>query len=205
MEFPEGNHPRPVRRRREHHGQPRRCAGADSSAPGQLRLFRRYQADGSDLRFVAGDDKTPLKFHVERYDPTNNLAFLWVKVPRLAGGTATEKIYLYYGNAQAPSAADVGGTYDANQVLVYHFGNDGAPQDSTAYANNASGSDAEANAASLIGGGAKFTGGSTITVPSTASLRILPDKGATLSAWVRIEGPQAEASLLEFSGANRAL
>src|SRR5262249_41501773 len=60
---------------------------------GNFGYFGDTKADGSDLRFVAGDDKTPLKFHVERYDPTNNLAFVWVKVPQLAGGTATGKIY----------------------------------------------------------------------------------------------------------------
>ena len=32
--------------------------------------FANARDDGSDIRFVAADDKTPLKFHVERYDGT---------------------------------------------------------------------------------------------------------------------------------------
>ena len=33
----------------------------------------------SDFRLLAGDDKTPLKFHFEKYDPQNQMAFLWVQ------------------------------------------------------------------------------------------------------------------------------
>lgn len=172
---------------------------------GNFGYFADTKPDGADLRFVAGDDKTPLKFHVERYDVTNNLAFVWVKVPRLAGGTATEKIYLYYGNANAPAGADAAGTYDANQVLVMHFDGENASQDATAYGNNASVLTAEVSNASLIGGGLRFASGTTATIPGSASLRVLPDKGATFSAWVRIEAPQSEASILELADANNAL
>ncbi len=166
---------------------------------GNFGYFADTKPDGSDLRFIAGDDKTPLKFHLERYDVTNNLAFIWVKVPRLAGASASEKIYLYYGNPKAPSGADVGGTYDANQVLVLHFGDDGAPQDATAHANNADTFTADHNPASLIGGGASFLGDGAITVPSSASLRILPGRGATFSSWLRIDAPQTDAYVFELA------
>lgn len=187
-------------------------SGSPADVPVLIRLhlgnfgyFADTKPDGSDLRFVAGDDKTPLKFHVERYDPTNNLAFVWVKVPRLAGGTNTEKIFLYYGNVKAPAGADAPGTYDASQVLVYHFGGEGAPKDLTAFSNNASDSSAEATGASLIGDGVKFTGSNSISVPATASLRVLPDKGATFSAWVRIDAPQSDAYVFEMADQSRAL
>jgi len=172
---------------------------------GNFGYFTDTKADGSDFRFVAGDDKTPLKYHVERYDPTNNLAFIWVRVPRLAGGDAAGKIFLYYGNPKAPVAADAAGTYDANQVLVYHFANEGPPEDATAYANKATASSAEANPASLIGGGVKFAGAQTISVASTASLRVLADKGATFSSWVRIDAAQTDAYVLEMAESARGL
>ena len=55
-------------------------------------------------------------------------------MPKLNGGTNTDKIYLYYGNKKASSGADAPGTYDANQALVYHFGAAaGSPQDATGY------------------------------------------------------------------------
>src|ERR1700722_8095244 len=133
--------------------------------------FNDTKPDGSDFRVVAGDDKTPLKFHFEKYDVQNQMALLWVRVPQITGGSKTEKIYAYYGNPDASSAADVAGSYDASQVLDLSFG-DGTetPSDLTAYKNNPSASTAQLTPASLIGAGAKFSGKESISVPATPSL-----------------------------------
>src|ERR1700678_2943282 len=80
--------------------------------------FSDTKADGSDFRLISGDDKTPLKFHFERYDSQNQMAFLWVQIPQIAGGSKTDKLYAYYGNPNASAAADLPGTYDASQALV---------------------------------------------------------------------------------------
>lgn len=173
-------------------------AGTPQDVPVLVRLslanfsyFNDTKPNGSDFRLLSGDDKTPLKFHFEKYDAQNQMAFLWVLMPQLTGGAKTDKIYAYYGNPDAPSAADIPGTYDASQTLVLSFSEaSGIPQDSTAYKNNPSGSTAELNPASLIAGGAKFSGKESITVPATASLRLLPNQGFTASAWLRIEQPQ---------------
>jgi biopolymer transport protein ExbB len=153
--------------------------------------FNDTKPDASDFRLVAGDDKTPLKFHFEKYDPQNQMAFLWVRVPQLTGGAKTDKIYAYYGNADAPSAADVAGTYDASTVLVLSFDEfAGLPLDSTAYKNNPSASSAALTPASLIAGGVKFAGAQSITVPASPSLRLLPNQGFTASAWLRADAAQ---------------
>jgi biopolymer transport protein ExbB len=153
--------------------------------------FNDTKPDGSDFRLVAGDDKTPLKFHFEKYDPQNQMALLWVRVPQITGGSKSEKIYAYYGNPDAPAGADIPGTYDASQTLVLSF-SDGAgpPLDSTAYKNNPSASTAALSPAGLIGGDAKFSGKESIKVPATASLRLLPNQGFTASAWLRVEQAQ---------------
>jgi biopolymer transport protein ExbB len=164
--------------------------------------FNDTKADGSDFRLVAGDDKTPLKFHFEKYDPQNQMALLWVRVPQITGGSKSDKIYAYYGNPDAPAGADVPGTYDAQQVLVLSFAEStGLPMDSTAYKNNPSESTAVLTPASLIAGGAKFAGKESVTVPATASLRLLPNQGLTASAWLRIEQPQQAAVLALTDGA----
>jgi biopolymer transport protein ExbB len=163
--------------------------------------FNDTKPDASDFRLVAGDDKTPLKFHFERYDPQSQLAFLWVRVPQITGGGKSDKIYAYYGNADAASAADVAGTYDAQQVLDLSFAEaSGLPLDGTAYKNNPAASTAELTPASLIAGGAKFAGNQSIIVPATASLRLLPNQGFTASAWLRIEQPQQSAILALADG-----
>jgi biopolymer transport protein ExbB len=165
--------------------------------------FNDTKADGSDFRVVAGDDKTPLKSHFEKYDPQNQMALLWVRVPQMTGGSKSDKIYAYYGNPDAPGgAADVADTYDAQTVLVLSFAETtGLPLDSTAYKNNPSASTAVLTPASLIAGGAKFSGKESITVPATASLRLLPNQGLTASTWVRIEQPQQAAVLALSDGA----
>ena len=164
--------------------------------------FNDTKADGSDFRLIAGDDKTPLKFHFEKYDPQSQIALLWVRVPQITGGAKSDKIYAYYGNPDAPAAADVAGTYDAQQVLVLSFPETtGLPMDSTAYKNNPSASTAVLTPAALIAGGAKFAGKESITIPATASLRLLPNQGLTASAWLRIETPQQAAVLALVDGA----
>jgi biopolymer transport protein ExbB len=178
-------------------------AGADIAATPQdvpvlVRLslanfsyFNDTKPDGADFRLVSGDDKTPLKYHFEKYDPQNQMALLWVRVPQITGGAKTDKIFAYYGNPDAPSAADVPGTYDASQALVLSFSEaSGLPLDATAYKNNPSASTAALTPASLIAGGAKFSGKESITVPATPSLRLLPNQGLTASAWLRIEQAQ---------------
>ncbi len=193
------------------------AAGADIAATPQdvpvlVRLslanfsyFNDTKPDGSDFRVLSSDDKTPLKFHFEKFDPQNQMAFLWVHVPQITGGSKTDKIYAYYGNPDAPAAGDVPGTYDAQQVLVLSFAEaSGLPMDSTAYKNNPSASTAELTPASLIAGGAKFDGKESITVPATASLRLLPNQGLTASAWVRIEQPQ-QAAVLALADQGKSL
>ncbi|MEJ0004908.1 MAG: DUF2341 domain-containing protein [Steroidobacteraceae bacterium] len=187
-------------------------AGTPQDVPVLVRLslanfsyFNDTKPDGSDFRLLAGDDKTPLKFHFEKYDPQDQMALLWVRVPQITGGSKTDKIYTYYGNADSPGAADVPGTYDVSQVLVLSFAeSSGVPQDGTAYKNNPSTSTAVLTPASLIAGGAKFSGKESITVPATASLRLLPAQGLTASAWLRISQGQ-KAAVLDLSEQGKSL
>ena len=67
--------------------------------------FTKARPDGGDLRFVAADDKTPLAYHIERFDPSAELALVWVDVPQVQAG-AQQQIWLYYGNQEAKAAGD---------------------------------------------------------------------------------------------------
>jgi biopolymer transport protein ExbB len=187
--------------------------GAPSDVPVLVRLslanfqyFADAKPDGSDFRFIASDDKTPLNYHIERFDPQAQLAFVWVRVPRLTGGANTDRIFLYYGNKKAISGADAPGTYDANQALVYHFGAPkGSPQDATGYKSEPSAFNAEVTPASLVAAGAKFAGAQTISIPANGAVRLAPDKGFTLSAWVRFEAAQSQAYVAQLADQGREL
>jgi biopolymer transport protein ExbB len=168
--------------------------------------FNDVKPDGSDFRVVAGDDKTPLKFHLERFDSKNQMAFLWVAVPQMTGGAKSDKIYVYYGNADAPAGGDLAGSFDPKQALMFEFGEtSGSPKDATAYKNDASASAAELTPASLIAGGAKFAGGQSITVPSSASLRLLPSDGLTLSSWVKADSKPGEMDVMVLADGQHEL
>ena len=173
---------------------------------GNFQYFADAKADGSDLVFIAADDKTPLRFHIERFDAQAQIAFVWVRMPRLAGGAKTDKIYLYYGNKKAASGADTAGTYDTPEALVYHFATPktGA-QDSTGYKSEPDRFGADVNPASLIGSGARFGGSQVISIPASGATRLLAGKGLTISAWVRFEGPQSDVYLAQLADQGREL
>ena len=163
---------------------------------GNFSYFSDSKPDGSDLRFIAADDKTPLKFHVERYDSANQLAYVWVRVPRVAA-KSSDFIWMYYGNAKAVAASESGMTYDATQAAVFHFDNaTGIPQDQTANKNTINAWSAQPVNASLIGGGAVVGNGKSFTVNTSPSLRFVPEAGATVSMWIKLNGAQKDADIL---------
>lgn len=174
-------------------------------APVLLRLhagnfdFASAAEDGSDLRFVASDDKTPLKFHIEKFDGLiDQVGLVWVEVPDLAPGAASS-IWMYWGNPKASAAADPAGTYDTDQLLVYHFGEaDGIARDQTRNGNDAL-DPGQRDEAGLIGFGLTFANGGSIRLPASPSLLIGAGQPLTWSAWVRSPAP-AEGILYSAGG-----
>ena len=171
--------------------------GADvSTVPVLLRLstgsfdFLTAKDDGSDIRVIADDDKTPLRFHVERFDKANELAFIWVQIPKLAAKDSKQQIWLYYGNEKAPVVNDSKGTYDAPQLMVWHFGEtEGLPKDSTANGLNASEGKITNVVGGLIGGDARLAanGGLSATSPALQAA-----KGLTFSSWIKADNLNGE-------------
>ena len=146
--------------------------------------FADANPDGSDLRFVAEDDKTPLKYHVEKFDSVFNLAFVWVSIPKIKAGETT-KLWMYYGNSKAANGGDARVTYDPDQVLVYHFAERGVPAaDSTGYSNNST-TIAQVDESGLIGTATKFDGKSVVQLPASSSLAVAPGGAWTWSAWLK--------------------
>jgi biopolymer transport protein ExbB len=156
--------------------------------------FGTAKEDGGDLRFVAADDKTPLKHHVEKYDSLLGEALVWVSIADLKPGTKNE-IWLYYGNPKAPTAVDAKGTYDPGTLLVYHFADHGTPpQDSSAWANGAQTALPGADGA-IIGQGLRFDGQTALTLPGSPSLVVAEGGELTWSVWLKMAAPQPRAVL----------
>jgi len=169
---------------------------------GNFGYFLDLADDARDLRFLSGDDQLPLKFHVEKFDPLNEMALVWVQVPKLLAASADNNIWMYYGNPNAISGEDPAGTYDADQTLVYHFATgQAAPRDSSAYANHAAAWTGETLSDALIGAGARFNGNSQLRIADQPALQIDPAKGWTMSFWLRTDA-LPEAPLPVFSRAD---
>jgi len=160
--------------------------------------FVNAKEDGEDIRFLAADEKTVLKHHIERFDPLDEIALVWVNLPRLSGGGSQDFIWMYYGNKSAIGGQDPKGSYDVNQVAVYHLGEiDGTPKDETAYENQASEFAAGQGLPSVIGNGITLNGaGDNITIPPSPSLNF--SEGFTFSAWIRIMDALQEAYLFSM-------
>lgn len=176
-------------------------AGEVADAPVLIRLhtgnfdFLSANENGSDLRVVAGDDTTELKFHIEKWDGINQLALVWVKLPKL--GASTEA-WLYFGNEAAAPASDAKGTYDAASA-DYHFAEAaGNPADSGPNGLNATAFSGERMAASFANGGVKFNGTQSLTLPA-----INATGGMSVAMWVK---PAAlDGTLVQAGGLNAAL
>jgi biopolymer transport protein ExbB len=172
---------------------------------GNFGFFAELAEGGKDLRFMV-DDKTPAKFHVEKLDPINEMALVWVKVPQFHGQAGTDALWMYYGNAEAPDGGDAKGTYDVSQALVYHF-DEGRPlpADATAYGNDAKESGAVVDPAGWIGAAARFAGNGGVEIAAAPSLQVDPQKGWTFSAWLKIDQPQGEAYVMRAAEGGDAL
>jgi len=158
--------------------------------------FDAAKEDGSDLRFIAGDDKTPLKYHVEKYDALLGEALVWVGIPDLKPGAKTD-IWLYYKNPKAVPAEDGKGTYDSATTLVYHFAERGQPpRDHSTWGNQAI-TAGDGTDGALIGRGLKLDGAATVSIPAATSLAWAAGGKMTWSAWVK--PADAAASGIVFS------
>ncbi len=173
-------------------------SGPIGAAPVLIRLadlnFGAAKEDGGDIRIIGADDKTPLVFHIEKFDPLLGEAFVWVKVPELKPGAQTS-LWLYYGNPgniTIPGASDPKEIYDGDTILVYHFGESGAPaHDSSGTGNNSEGPIITTD--SLIGSGLRLGGKLPVTIPAAASLAWTDGAPLTWSAWVKPAALQPNA------------
>ena len=168
--------------------------------PGNFKL-ESLKEDGSDLRVISGDDKTPLKYHLEKFDPLLGEALLWIGFSDLKPGSRTN-FWLYFSNPKAAAGDDAKGTYDASTVLVYHFAERGQPpRDSSNWGNHAAFAAPSTDGAS-IGRGLKLEGDAAVTIPGGPSLAWASGGRMTWSVWLK--PAEAESSAVIFSRSEAA-
>ena len=155
--------------------------------------FKDAKPDGSDLRILAGDDKSALAFQIENWSADQQSALVWVQVPALSAAGPTP-LYLYYGNTKAAPAGSAPATF-SGQALVWHFGEAGAPQDASG--NGVTGSAGGArDPHGLIGQALSLDGSAAVGLPAGFTL----GGQSTLSMWIRPGSAKASGLLFAQQG-----
>ncbi|AMT88924.1 MULTISPECIES: DUF2341 domain-containing protein [Pseudomonas] len=157
--------------------------------------FDGVKEDGSDLRFVAADDKTVLNHQIESFDALMGMALIWVDVPNVEGGQRQD-IWMYYGNQKAPATGNGQLTFDPSYTALYHFdGATGTPaKDTTAYGNTAQ--SATGTAIDGVVGRALQFSGQPLLLPASPSLQHNAGSAFTFSAWLRLAQATGEQLIL---------
>jgi biopolymer transport protein ExbB len=166
---------------------------------GNFSYFMDLGEKGKDLRFLSSDDKTPLKFYIEKIDPVNEMALIWVKLPKDIATASEPAIWMYYGNQKAVDAQDAGGIFDVGQAVAYHFEAD-AVKDTTAYANQPSSATNTRMEGGAIGDAAAFDGNQSIRIAASPAIQMAVDFGWTVSAWVKIDQAQGDGVVFQRDG-----
>lgn len=159
--------------------------------------FTEVLENGTDIRFVDGDDKTPLPYHIESFNQKDGLATVWVSVPAMNGGEKRQ-IWLYFGNANGKVGEDVAGTFDTDTMAAFHF-NEGLGQasaDKTANANNATNGPPGINENGIVGRSARFPGQGTIVINPSPSLAMPAGAPLTVSVWIKPDQITGDAAIV---------
>ena len=164
-------------------------AEAASQAPVVVRLhsgnfdFTTVNIDGSDIRFIAADDKTELKYYIEKFDAVNELAIIWVQLPVVKEDDKDAHFWLYSGNEKSTASTGTKTTWDASTVANFHFAENTLPLDSSATA-LAAGGEITTQKAGLLGEAAVFSG-KPFVISVNPALKHVAGAGYTWSAWVK--------------------
>ena len=109
---------------------------SDSSGISSTNVTDVFTELGSDanrkkIAVTTSDEVTQCYVEIERFDYSNSVAELWVKVPTVVSGTTTD-LYLYYDSDQDDNTVYIGNTgdtpaqsvWDSNFKLVMHMAQD---------------------------------------------------------------------------------
>ena len=154
--------------------------------------YSMTEDSGADLRFRDMDGTTVLAHEVEFWDETAS-SYVWVSVPRIEGGSASDFIVMYFGCADT-APQDAAGVWNAHYDGVWHLGDD--LSDSSGAGNHGT-NNGTATVAGAIGL-ARDLGGlaDRIEVPGTPALKA----AQSVSAWARHDSLSDGENLLVACG-----
>ena len=144
--------------------------------PGPREIDKRY------LQFLPGAGFRPghpvckengahLKYQIERWDRSNQLAEIWVRVDTVYGNNGSQYFTMYWGKSPVDSRSNGAGVFDTANgfAAVYHMNDptatNGTYLDATQNANNGTGTDVGTQTSAIAGYGTSYSIGGQIVVP----------------------------------------
>ena len=122
----------------------------------------------------------------EAWNP-GGVSIVWVKLPQVTTSAGT-RVFIYYGNASATSAASPSAVWSNGYAAVWHLGADAT--DSTGHGNTGTRSGVVATAG-FLGNAYQFDGTSaSINVGSGSTLSVATN--LSLEAWVKVDNPSTD-------------
>lgn len=168
--------------------------------------YSKTKNAGEDIRFVDPSDATTVLSHeIESWNESGT-SYVWVKVPQIDSGSATDYIWMYYNNPSASDGQNVSGTWNSNYKLVWHLKetvtDEGAASnvyiDSTGNTNHGTQQGPD-DVSALLYKGQYFDGTNDyINGGSQASLDDLTQK--TISVWARRPSINTASMLVKKAG-----
>ncbi len=138
--------------------------------------------DGGDIQFRDADGTT-LAHEIEIWAP-NETSVVWVQVPRIDEASASDLIYMYYGNPDVVVDQNPAAVWGAAYRAVYHLN----PKGVDAVDDSVSGSSGTAHGATAVegrvGGAYDFNGTDQYLELGAGLSTISGVSGATAEAWV---------------------
>ena len=89
----------------------------------QSSFWNHVQTNGNDTRFVDADNATELYYEFEQFSHTTDSMVAWVKVPQVDSASATDFIWVYYGNSTTNFNSYLNGeqVWSNNYAMVQHL------------------------------------------------------------------------------------
>jgi hypothetical protein len=144
----------------------------------------------NDLRFVDSDGTTDLYFEVEQWNYAGRQGLVWVKIPQIDANSASDFIYVFYGNPSPPESSynNPAQVWDSNFKMVQHLKEtSGTHQDSTLNNNDGAVSGAVVQGTTGAIDGADDFGGSLGDYVNCGTSSTLTVTEFTLEAWIKRE------------------
>jgi hypothetical protein len=160
--------------------------------------YTQTQNAGQDIRFVDADHSTVLSHEIEVWNESGD-SYVWVKVPQIDASSATDHIYMYYGNAAAADGQSAAAVWSNGFLTVLHMNQTSTTHnDVTGNAHDFVSSGTVGTATGMIAGARDFTGGTSgpIITDSDGELYINGLAAITISMWLRATTPATTMGLL---------